>query len=45
MIKTELTVVDNEIVCNVKLGALPDTNKETQEAQYELELTSIYQAL
>lgn len=45
MIKTELTVVNDEMACDVKLGALPDTSKEMQEAQYKLELAAIYQAL
>ena len=44
MIKSELEIVDGAMACNVEMGTL--TNKqEMKEAQYELELSSIYQAL
>lgn len=43
MIKSELTTIDGEMACEVELGTVTDTQM-LKEAEYELELSSIYDA-
>lgn len=44
MIKSQLEIVDGGLGCEVDLGTISDT-QEMKEAEYEFELSSIYQAL